>query len=182
MALLLFVAEAHSEQKEGIETWFPRLRQGMWVEIEGALVSERFIDATKIKILDGELDEWQIETYVATVNYEKGTVMTTMGVPVLTTIKTQMKGPKKKDRITFAYVSIEDKVEVEGKPQRDGSMVANEFEIEKSKRRKPDLVPKNEHEIRGRIEKVDAEKRQIVLMGFTVQLSDQTRNKTPFVE
>jgi len=182
LMLPFFAAPARSQQTAGIDGWFPRLREGIWVEVEGALVAERLVEATEIKIFDGELDEWQIETYVASVDVERGTLMTTLGVPVLTTPKTLMKGPKKKDRITFAFVGVDDKVEVEGKPQRDGSMVADEVEIEKSKKRKPDLVPSNEHEIRARIEKVDAAKLQIVLMGFTVQLTDLTRNKTPFVE
>lgn len=165
-----------------LQSWFPRLRPGIWVEVQGALTAERFIEADKIKILDGELDECQIETYVASVDAERGTLMTTLGIPVVSTPKTLMKGPKKKDHITFEFVGVDDNVEIEGKLQSDGTMLADEVEVEKSKKRKPELVTENDHEIRARIDNVDAGQHRIVLMGFTVQLSDKTRNKTPFVE
>jgi hypothetical protein len=178
----LAAAPARSEPPAGVESWLPRLRVGLWVQVEGPLTSAGVVEAAEIKILDGELDEWQIESYVAAVDADRGTLMTTLGLPVVVTLKTLMKGPKKKDRVTFAFVGVDDKVEVEGKLQKDGTMLADELEVEKSKKRDPDLAPVNEHEIRGRIEKVDAARYQVVLLGFTVQLSDKTRNKTSFVE
>jgi hypothetical protein len=171
-----------ASQPAGMQSWFPRLRPGMWVEVEGALTAERFVEAAKIKIYDGELDESQIETYVASVDTERGTLMTTLGIPVVSTPKTLMKGPKERDQITFAFVGVDDNVEIEGKLQNDGTMLADEVEVEKSKKRKPDLVVKNKHEIRARIDSVDVERHRIVLMGLTVQLNDNTRNKTPFFE
>jgi hypothetical protein len=154
----------------------------MWVKVEGALTTTAFVEATEIKILDGELDEWQIETYVASVDSAGSELVTTLGVRVLATPKTQMKGHQSKGHTTFAFVGAGDKIEAEGKPQKDGTLLADELDVERSKKKQPDLVVKNEHEIVARIEGLDPDKFQVVLMGITVQLSDETRSKTPFVE
>lgn len=182
LALLLCAVPARSEEGAEIESWFPRLREGMWVKVEGELMAAGFLEATEIKILDGELDEWQIETYVASVDSAGAELMTTLGVRVLATPKTQMKGHQSKGHTTFAFVGADDQIEAEGKPQKDGALLADELEVERSKKKRPDFVPKNEHEVRARIERVDAANLQVILMGLTVQLSDKTRNKTPFVE
>jgi hypothetical protein len=177
--LIFFLLQgvARAQEEPPIESWFPKLRTGMWIEVDGALTPDRVLEATVIKLLDGELDEWQIETNVLSVDTKRRTIMSTFGMLFVSTSKTVLKGPKK-GAIDFSFFGVDDRIEVEGRLQKDGSLLADELEVEKSKKLKPDLVPKNHHQLRTRIESVDAEKLQITTMGIKVQLSAQTRNKT----
>ncbi len=158
-----------------LESWFPRLRPGMWVEVEGGLVSVGVFVAKEIKILDGEPDEWQIETLVGTVDLPQLTLATRLGLRIVTTEKTECEGRKDEHDVSLADLAADDRVEVEGRLQKDGSLLADKIEIEK-----PVNPPKNEHELKARIEAVDADNRQVRLMGILVQCDEHTRIKTPF--
>jgi uncharacterized protein DUF5666 len=166
----------------GIDSWFRHLRVGVWVKVSGKLTPARVLDATKIKIMDGELDEVDVESFVESVDLVKMTVQTTLGIRVVATPTTDMDGPKHHHDVSFTFLAIGDRVDVEGQLQKDGSLVAEEIEIEKSKRLQPDYEPDNKHEITARIESIDAEKHRIVLLGIPVQLSETTRNKTPLLD
>jgi hypothetical protein len=178
-AAALALLAAPSWAPPALESWFPRLRPGMWVEIEGALDSTGVLVASEIKILDGELDEWQLETLVGGVELARMTLSTQIGLRVVATEKTELEGPKGAGPVTFAAVGAGDRVEVEGRPQKDGSLLADRIEIEKPKHGSP---PKNEHELKARVEEVDGENRRLKLMGISVQCDARTRNKTKFVD
>ena len=159
--------------------WFPRLRVGMWVKVEGGRNPEGVLEATKIKIHDGELDEVEIESHVAEVDLVHTTLVTTLGVRVVANPSTKLKGPKQQRQVSFAFLEAGDRIDVEGQLQKDGSLLAEELDIEKSKRLRPDLELENKHELAARIESIDADKRRVVLLGIPVQLSERTRNKNP---
>jgi uncharacterized protein DUF5666 len=180
--LWVAVVPAQPAPETGIDSWFRHLRVGVWVKVSGKLTPERVIDATKIKIMDGELDEVDVESFVESLDLVKMTVQTTLGIRVVATPTTDMDGPKHHHDVPFTFLSIGDRVDVEGQLQKDGSLVAEEIEIEKSKRVQPDYEPDNKHEITARIESVDAKKHRIVLLGIPVQLSETTRNKTPLLD
>ena len=55
---------------------------------------------------------------------------------------------------------------------------SNSTQIERSKRLKPDLKNKNEHEVTARIESVDKETHSVQLLGIQVFFSPETRNKS----
>ncbi len=177
LILFLLRGVAMAQEEPPIESWFPKLRAGMWIEVDGSLTPEGVLDAQVIKLLDGELDEWQIETNVLSVDMKRRTIQSTFGMLFVSTPKTVLKGPKN-EAVDFSFFGVDDRIEVEGRLQKDGSLLADELEIEKSKKQKSDLQVKNHHELRTRIESVDAENLQITTMGIKVQLSAQTRNKT----
>lgn len=162
----------------GLDSWFPRLREGMWIKVEGQRRTDGVLQATEIKILDGELDEWEIESYVAGVDLVHMKLSTTLGLDVVANAKTRLDGPDGQKSITFAFFEVGDKIEIEGQWQSDGTILAEDIDIEKSKRLQPDMVAKNKHEIRGRIDKLDATAHQVELVGITVQFDTDTKNKT----
>lgn len=178
VAALLLGPTALAQVEAPIDVWFPRLREGMWVEVKGALDPKGQLLASRLRVLDGERDEWEIETHVAAVDSLHMLITTALGNRVVVTAKTALRGPGNAGGVPFAFLVVGDVVEVEGKPQKDGSMLADELKVEKSKRRKPDLQPKNEHELKARIESITADKRQIVLMGLIVQLDENTRHNS----
>ena len=176
------VAAGEEPQAGGLDAWFPHLRVGIWVKVAGKRTPEGILDATKIKILDGELDEVEVESWVDSVDVVRMTVETALGVRVVATSSTKLEGPKPQRLVSFAFLMAGDRVDVEGQLQKDGSLVAEDIEIEKSKRVHPDLEPENKHELTSRIESIDAEKHRIVVMGVPVQLSESTKNKTPLLD
>ena len=178
VAALLLGPTALAQVETPIDVWFPRLREGMWVEVKGALDAKGVLLAARLRVMDGERDEWEIETHVAAVDSTNMLVTTALGSRVVVTAKTELRGPGLNGGVPFAFLTVGDVVEVEGKPQKDGTMLADELKVEKSKRRKPDLQPSNEHELKARIESIAADKRQIVLMGITVQLDENTRHNS----
>jgi hypothetical protein len=92
--------------------------------------------------------------------------------------RTDLQGPKGNRHIGFAFLSLGDRIEIEGQWQKDGPFIAEEIEVEKSKRLEPELAHKNEHEVTARIESVDAETHSIQVLGVRVLFSQQTRNKS----
>ncbi len=167
-----------ADDRRGIDSWFPRLREGMWIKVEGERVDGGILRATEIKILYGELDEWEIESYIASIDPVRLQLGTTLGVEVLANAKTRFEGPKDKKNVTFAFFEVDDRVEIEGQLQNDGTFLAESIDIDKSKRLRPNMVVKNEHEIRARVDSIDADAHRVVLMGITVQFDDRTKDKS----
>jgi hypothetical protein len=153
----------------------------MWVDVEGTLSDGAFV-ATEIVILDGELDEVGMETQVASVDLGQLSLVTDVGVRVVAESSTEIEGPKEQRNASFSFLGIGDHVELEGQLQKDGSILAEKIEIEESKRLHPDLAPRDEHELKSKIQSIDTEHRRIVLLGIAVQLSDNTVNKSPLLD
>jgi len=166
-----------SQPNQGLESWFPVLRAGMWVKVDG-MMRDGALHADEIKIYAGELDEWEIASKIIALDATQLTLKTEFGVLVQASERTELQGPKGNRHIGFAFLFIGNCLEIEGQWQKDGPFIAEEIEVEKSKRLDPELVTKNEHEVTARIESVDAETHSIQVLGVRVYFNQQTRNKS----
>jgi len=158
------------------ETWFPRLNAGVWVKVEG-LPRDGILHATKIKILATALDESEISSTIASVDAAARSLQTELGVTVFATHRTDVQGLDS-ERIPFASLKPGDRVESEGQIQRDGSLLADEIDLERPMHDRE----VEEDEITARAESVDPATHRIVLLGVTVQVDAKTRNVTPKLE
>jgi hypothetical protein len=78
---------------------------------------------------------------------------------------------------SFAGLKVGMLVELEGTYLKDGTFLAKEVEDESAKLAgKPGL--KDEIQATGKVEKVNAAKRTVTLMGITFQLTDKTKGKS----
>ena len=158
-------------------TWFAHLREGMWVKVDGEM-RDGALHAEDIRMYPGELDESEVSSNVAAVDVTQLSLQTEMGITVQGTERTDLQGPKGHRHIGFPYLTVGDRIETEGQWQKDGTFLAEEIEIERSKRLLPDLEHKNEHEVTARIESIDTETHSVQLLGIRVFFSPETRNKS----
>jgi hypothetical protein len=166
-----------AQARKGVDTWFPVLREGMWVKVEGEMQAGA-LHADEIRIYAGELDEWEISSNVIELDVTQMTLKTGFGITVQASERTDLQGPDKHKHIGFPFLSVGDRLEIEGQWQKDGLFIAEEIEVDRSKRLDPQLDYKNEHEVTGRIESLDTESLSVEILGVRVFFSDKTRNKS----
>jgi len=160
-------------QEAGLDSWFPSLRVGMWVKVEGVLTSDRSLEASRIKLYAGDLDEVEVVSEVTAVDLVRTTVQTAVGVRVVATPNTEMEGPKHRRHVSLAFLGAGDGVKIEGQLQKDGSLLAEEIDMDKPSRQ-PDA-----HSLTARIESIDSTAHRIVLLGVPVHLTRGTRIRSP---
>lgn len=172
---LVFAGPARSESnRPPLGDWFPRLRKGQWVKVEGALGTAKTLRAHEIKVLRGDLDEVEVTGAVAALDATKKTFTTAFGIQVVTNHRTEFQLPDH-GRGSFAALQPGIRVEAEGQFQKDGTLLADEVEIKKT-------VAGSEHrsddEITGRIENLDPVAHRFGVLGITVECDEHTKNKT----
>jgi hypothetical protein len=161
-----------------IDEWFPRLRPGMWVKVEGGPAAAGGLQATEIKILNGELDESEVTAVIVSIDSTHRSLKLEPGLVVVVPLPTEVQGRKSKRR-SLSALRPGDRVEAEGQLQKDGTLLVDDLELKRPE--KPDETP-DEDELTGRIESIDAAARRIVLLGIPVRLDERTRNKTPYLD
>ena len=166
---------ATSAQAQELESWLARLRPGMWVKIELERTLENVLKASKVKAYTGELDEVTIESGVAAVDVSRLTVQTSIGLRVVASPSTKMEGPKQQRHLSPAFVAVGDRVKIAGQRQKDGSLLAEEIEIEGPTRPEGRLEGREVHELTAPIESIDAAGRRLVVFGLVVELHVGTR-------
>ena len=182
--LLLTIAVAiliptlgQAQTKQNVDTWFPILRVGMWVKVEG-MMRDGALHADEIRIYAGDLDEWEISSNVVEIDVTQMTLKTGFGVTIQASERTDLQGPNGHKHIGFPFLSVGDRLEIEGQWQKEGLFIAEEIEVEDSKRLEPKLEYKNEHEVTARIESVDPETSSVQMVGVRVFFDQKTRNKS----
>lgn len=161
-----------------IDEWFPRLRPGMWVKVEGGPAAAGGLQATEIKILNGELDESEVTAVIVSIDSTHRSLKLEPGLVVVVPLPTEVQGRKSKRR-SLSALRPGDRVEAEGQLQKDGTLLVDDLELKRPE--EPDETP-DEDELTGRIESIDAAARRIVLLGIPVRLDERTRNKTPYLD
>jgi hypothetical protein len=143
--------------------------------VEGRAAGPSALRATELKFLPGDRDESQVTAAIVALDPATSSFRTTLGVRVRTDQRTEFQD-RSNTRSRFAALQPGMRVEAEGKVGKDGTLAADEVEIERSKR---SGAPPDDDEITGRIESVDARGRQVVVLGVTVSFDERTRLKSP---
>lgn len=173
---LAFAGPARSDSKRPpLEDWFPRLRKGQWVKVEGALGTAKVLRAREIKVLRGDLDEVEMTSSIAALDAAKKTFTTAFGIQVVTNHRTEFQLPEH-GRGSFASLQPGARIEAEGQFQKDGTLLADEVEI-----KKPAAAGERpaDDEITGRIDNLDPTAHRFGVLGITVECDAHTKNKTP---
>jgi hypothetical protein len=165
-------------QDAGPDAWFAGLRVGMWVKVEGTRGSDGILHASRIKAYAGELDEVAVESDVAAVDLPHLTLQTSIGVRVVATPQTELEGPGQQRHVSLASLQVRDRVKVAGQLQKDGSLLAEEIELEESRRADGNAPSPDAHELTARIESLNRAGLRIVVAGLPIQLSATTRMRS----
>lgn len=176
----LLAGAARGEARDSLATWFPQLRPGTWIKVEGLPDSTGGLRAAEIKILSGELDESEVTTLVTGVDLEKRRLATRLGIRIEIGPRTRVERSKRA-RSTWNELVAGDRIEVEGQLQANGPLVADQIEVKGPERPEGGTEDRlEEDEITGRIESVDSAAHKVVLLGTPVIFDARTKNKTPF--
>ena len=177
LTLLLHAVPAGAQSPRDLQSWFPMLREGMWIKVEG-MMRDGALHADEVKMYAGELDEVELASNVVAVDVTQMTLQTEFGVTVRASERTDLQGPEGHRHIGFPFLSVGDRIETEGQWRREGEFLAEEIEVERSKRLTPRLSYENEHEVTARIDAVDLETHSVELLGVRVFFNQGTRNKS----
>jgi hypothetical protein len=151
------------------------LRVGMWVKLEGERALHGALSASKLRLYAGDLDEVTLESDVATVDASRLTLHTSIGVRVVATPHTEIEGPERRRHLGLALIAVGDRVKVAGQLQEDGSLLAEEIDIEDSRRQQAAPPAKDAYELRAPLESIDTAGWRIVVLGLRIQLGEETR-------
>lgn len=160
------------------EAWFASLRVGMWVKVDGQRGPDGVLQASRIRVYAGELDEVTLESDAAAVDVARLKLQTSLGVRVVATPQTEMDGPGRQRHVSLASVHVGDRVKIAGQLQKDGSLLAEEIEIEESRPAEGGRRPTDEHELTARIESIDRAGLRIVVVGLPIQVGAGTRMRS----
>ncbi len=177
---MAFALSPIAAQPQGtvLDSWFAGLRVGMWVKVEGLRGPDGVLQASKIRVYAGELDEVALESDVTAVDVPRLTLQTTIGVRVVATPDTEMEGPGQQRHVSLANLHVGDRVKIAGKLQRGGSQLAEEIEIEESRSAERGLAPSDSHELTARIESINRAGFRIVALGLPIQVAEGTRMRS----
>jgi hypothetical protein len=150
------------------------LKPGQWAELEGTVQPDFSVLCTKVKLLTGDLldDDWEIDGVIRKVDKGKQEVEI-LRLPIKVQPETEFEDDAGKLK-SFADVKVNMFIQAEGTYLKDGTFLAKQIENKAAKlAEKPQL--KNEIKTTGKVEKIDAAKRTISLMGMTFRLTDHTK-------
>lgn len=152
---------------------FKTLKTGQWIQIEGVPQRDMSVLTTEAKILTGDFedDDWEISGMVRAVSrVAREFEIFTLKIKV--TEETDY-GTKDKTRPFVKFDDLKDDmfVQVDGTFMKDGSFLAEEVKDKTSKKKdEADTIT-----LIGKVERSDATRRTITLMGVTFMINDQTR-------
>jgi|RhiMetdeSRZDD1v2_1073273.scaffolds.fasta_scaffold889766_2 uncharacterized protein DUF5666 len=147
----------------------------MWLKVDGERGPDGVLLASRIKVYAGELDEVTVESDVAAVDVPRLTLRTSLGVRVVATPQTEMEGPGRQRHVSLASIHVGDRVKIAGQLQKDGSLLAEEIEIEESRPGEGGRSSKDGHELTARIESFDRAALRLVVGGLPIQVGAGTR-------
>ncbi len=153
------------------------LKPGQWVKLEGTVQKDLSVLCTKIKFLTGDFldDDWSLTGTVRKANPEKQE-LAIFHMP----IKIQKDAEFQSDDGTFksfAQVKVGMFLQVEGTYLKDGTFLAKELE-DKSAKLAKDSGLENNIEAEGKVERVDAAKSAVTLMGMTFRINEKTKSRS----
>lgn len=170
---LLAVSSGHAQvaTQKTVADLFKTLKVGQWLELQGTPQADMLYAAKKVKLLTGDFqdDDWEIKGVVKSVN-PASKQFTVYRIPVTVTPDCVYESP---DGTFTAFDKLRTGilVECEGTYLKDGKFLAEEVQHE------TDYKPAelNELAVVGKVEKFDAAKRTVTIMGSTFRIADTTK-------
>jgi len=170
-------AAAQSKSRMTITEIMSTLKPGQWVQLEGAIQRDLSVLCSEVQILTGDFldDDWGVSAVVRNIDRMKQEAQI-LRLPIKFKKDTEFQSDAGVFK-SLADVKVGMLIELEGTYLKDGTFLTKEIENESAKlEKKPKL--KDEIQAVGKVEKVDAAKRTITLMGITFQITDKTEGKS----
>ncbi len=155
---------------------FAVLKPGQWAKGEGTLQKDFSVLCLEVKIITGDMlaDDWSLSAPIRKIDKEKQEI-----VLFLQPIKVEQDAQFKNDAGTlksFADLKVNMPVQVKGTYTKEGVFLARKIEdFSANVAADPSLM--TTVEARGKVEKIDASRHTITIMGITFQLTDKTKGK-----
>jgi hypothetical protein len=180
VALLLATTNSANAQKkpkmksDGI---LAAAKPGQWVQMEGIVQKDFSVLCTDVKILTGDIpaNKWSLEGFPRNIDPAQNEFKMLL-VPVKTLDTTEFKSKSNLAFKSFVELKPDMLVEVDGIYQKDGAFLAVEIE-DKSEKLVAKPYLQNMIEAYGKVEKVDAARRTMIVMGVTFQLTDKSEGE-----
>jgi len=171
-------AAAQNKSRMTLPEIMATLKPGQWVQLEGSLQKDFSVLCNEVQILTGDFldDDWSVSAVVRNVDRMKQEAQI-LRLPIKFKKDAEFQNKSAGVFKSLADVKAGMLIELEGTYLKDGTFLAKEIENESAKlEKKPKL--KDEIQAVGKVEKVDAAKRTITLMGITFQITDKTEGKS----
>lgn len=177
---MLAVATAfplHAQPRSTAASIVNSLKAGQWVKFQGTPRPDQSVTITKIKLVTGDFkdDDWQVFGPARALDPQKKEFM------ILTLrVKAAEDAEYGTDAIDKEVKSFTDLkagmlVEVEGTFLKDGTFLASDI---KDQTASTDAEDVDEVEFFGKIDKIDAVKRTVSMLGVTFYITDATKLKS----
>lgn len=174
---LMAFAAANAQQRATGAAIFNSLKVGQWVKFQGLPQADQSVSATKIKLVTGDFkgDDWQVFGPARSLNREKKEFMI-LGVRIKAVADAEYSTDAANAQLTgFDHLKAGMLIEVEGSFLKDGTFLATDI---KDQTASTDAEDADEVEFFGKIEKLDAVKRQVTIMGVTFVINEATKLKS----
>jgi hypothetical protein len=178
IASLLLVALAanhgHGGKNPAAVERLASLEVGQWVHIEGSVRADSAGRCDELRLLTGDLldDDWALKGFVQAVDTLKRE-FTIGGVRAQASADTRFDSPKKNFR-RLAELRAGLLVEIEGTWLKSGRFLAHEVDDETDELARTPWA-RNRVMAVGRVERVDARKRLVTVMGLVFEVTERTR-------
>jgi hypothetical protein len=177
-ALFLAAANTSTAQPSGpmkAADIFTSVKPGQWVQMEGAIQKDYTVLCQEVKILTGDFqdDDWEIKAPVRKIVDPAKRQFEVLLLPV------QMTEDADYENEAGTFKGFNDikqgmLLEIEGTFLKDGTFLAEEAQEEVPE----DAEATTSITAVGKVEKLDAEKRVVNLMGITFMITDKTKVKS----
>ena len=153
------------------------LKVGQWIKLDGPAGRESTVQCSEAKMLAGDFfdGDWQITSDVRVVDPQRLTLVV-FTLPARMGEEVEFKG-RSESFASLAQVKVGMFVNVEGTYLKDGTFLAKKV-ADKS----DELVKKPDHRghvlVRGRIDRVDAARHSVTVMGIPFVITSSTRVKS----
>ncbi len=185
LTALLFTALAPARaQRVAGAAVLGSLKVGQWVKMQGVPQPDFSINTGKIKFVTGDFqdNDWEIFGPVRAIDRQKKEFMI-LNLKIKVAEATEFKGENAgrssngagSDFKSFEQLQAGMLVEVEGSFLKDGTFLADNV---KDNTATTDPEDANEIECFGKIEKIDAAKRIVTMMGVTFKITEATKLKS----
>jgi len=180
VALLCAIASsaaAQTKRKMAPAEVMAALKPGQWVKMEGIVQKDFSVMCMDIKTLTGDLleDDWEITAVIRKVEREKQEIALLL-LPIKIQPDTEFEDKTGKLK-GFADLNPGMLVEADGTYLKDGTFLPKEIEnVSAELAGEPGL--QNEVEIVGKVDKINADKRTMTVMGVTFHIIAETELKS----
>lgn len=175
--LVAISSVAYGQRAEKVKKFLSKLQVGEWIEFEGIPQKDFSIFCEEIEAIYGEVedDDWEISGMISSIYPDEKKVFL-LNLPIIFDEKVEYEDDFNVIK-SFSDLKAGMFIEVEGTLLKDGSFQALEVG-----QMEPKDVKLNRVEWTGKVQAVNPDALTIIVLGHTVQLTNETKIKSPVTD